>query len=133
MRWHQSEDSTKTSHETQGREKQAKRHHYANCRTSLDLETETTTSQDTNEQTDCSEPTPEQPSVNTGSHRPNIEELNVQTEDDDEDTNPFINTEENPHEPLFKIVINPTGETYTGTSEEATLLKWHYHLGHINM
>jgi hypothetical protein len=30
-------------------------------------------------------------------------------------------------------VINPTGETYTGTSEEATLLKWHYRLGHINM
>ena len=30
------------------------------------------------------------------------------------------------------IVIFPTEETYTGTSWEAILLKWHYHLGHIH-
>ena len=30
-------------------------------------------------------------------------------------------------------MINPTGKTYTGTSDEAILLKWHYRLGHVNM
>ena len=97
----------------------------------------TTTTQDTMDQASGSEPasinTHDQPIMSKDSQRPNIEELNVQSQDEDEDIDPFVNTEESPQEPLFKIVINPTGKPYTGTSEEATLLKWRYCLGHINM
>eukprot|EP00961_Rhodomonas_salina_P154764 2084660-Rhodomonas_salina.1 len=35
--------------------------------------------------------------------------------------------------PVYSIVVNPGQDTYTGTSDEAILLKWHYRLGHVNM
>ena len=153
---------TKITYEAQRRKKQAKHHHYTNCGASLDLdlqpsinisnplndhqaqrmnqtniqETEISADQVNMNQPNGSEPvttdTQDQSTTSTDSQRPNIEELEVQSEDD-EDTDPFVDAAENTQEPIFKIVINPTGETYTGTSEEATLLKWHYHVGHINM
>ena len=35
--------------------------------------------------------------------------------------------------PVYRIVVNPSQDSYTGTSDEAILLKWHYRLGHVNM
>ena len=70
--------------------------------------------------------------VSTSPTRPEIEEIES-LNPDDEDFDPFVDTVENANQPTFKIVINPTGESYVGTSDEATLLKWHYRLGHINM
>mmetsp|Transcript_18530 Transcript_18530/g.37664 ORF Transcript_18530/g.37664 Transcript_18530/m.37664 type:complete len:1503 (+) Transcript_18530:3729-8237(+) len=73
--------------------------------------------------------------------RPEIDEVEALNPDAD-DFDPFVGDEECDHQqhdpnrkqkPVFRIVINPTGESYTGTSDEAVLLKWHYRLGHVNM
>ena len=51
--------------------------------------------------------------------RPEIDEIESLNPDDN-DYDPFVDSTENTHQPTFKIVINPTGESYIGTSYEAT-------------
>ena len=65
---------------------------------------------------------------------PYFEEVEEMNPDADENEDPFVFLEtEDPNRTVYKIVINPTGECYSGTSDEAILLKWHYRLGHVNM
>eukprot|EP00961_Rhodomonas_salina_P011034 147923-Rhodomonas_salina.2 len=67
--------------------------------------------------------------------RPEINEIETQNPDEDEE-DPFIFADEQGGPggaPIYKIVINPSGEVYHGTSDEAILLKWHHRLGHVNM
>ena len=70
----------------------------------------------------------------SGVDRPDIEEVEALNPDDDENEDPFVDLEEeSKNQTVYKIIVNPSGECYTGTSDEAILLKWHYRLGHVNM